>query len=133
MTFRLINITRNLELADRVEIADSAGKRSKGLLGRSKLLPGEGLWIVPCEAVHTFGMQFAIDLIYLDRQRRIRKIRSSVRPWRFSACIVAHSVIELAAGSIHAEMAQIGDLVEFSPSAAGDAVTETNAPPNIRR
>lgn len=124
MRFRLTNITRNVDLADGVEIADGAGKRSKGLLGRSKLLPGEGLWIVPCEAVHTFGMQFAIDLIYLDRRRRIRKIRRNLRPWRFSGCLVAHSVVELAAGSIHAEMADIGDLVEFSPAPAGDAVSE---------
>lgn len=124
MRFRLTNITRNVDLADGVEIADSAGKRSKGLLGRSKLLPGEGLWIVPCEAVHTFGMQFAIDLIYLDRRRRIRKIRRNLRPWRFSGCLVAHSVVELAAGSIHAEMADIGDLVEFSPASPGDAVSE---------
>lgn len=125
MNLRLTNITRKIDLADRVEIADSAGKRSKGLLGRSKLLPGEGLWIVPCEAVHTFGMQFAIDLIYLDRHRRIRKIRNNLRPWRFSACIAAHSVIELAACSIHEEMAHVGDLVEFSPASIED-VSETS-------
>jgi uncharacterized protein len=84
------------------------------LLGRHGLAPGEGLWIVPCEAVHTFGMKFAIDLVYLDRQYRIRKIRRNVHPWRLSACLVAHSVIELAAGAVGENDAQPGDIVEFS-------------------
>jgi uncharacterized membrane protein (UPF0127 family) len=112
---RVTNITRNTEIATSVEIARSGARRSKGLLGRKGLGPGEGLWIVPCEAVHTFGMQFSIDLVYLDRDYRIRKIRRNVRPWRLSGCLRAHSVIELAAGAIQAHDAQPGDILEFSP------------------
>lgn len=111
---RVTNITRNTQIATSVEIAESGAKRSRGLLGRKGLGPGEGLWIVPCEAVHTFGMQFSIDLVYLDREYRIRKIRKNVRPWRLSACLSAHSVIELAAGAIQVDDAQPGDLLEFS-------------------
>ncbi len=96
----MFNVTRQVQLASSVEVAASGGKRSKGLLGRKGLAPGEALWIVPCEAVHTFGMQFALDLVYLDRRHRIRKIRRNVPPWRLSACLSAHSVVELAAGSI---------------------------------
>jgi uncharacterized membrane protein (UPF0127 family) len=112
--FRVTNITRNTQIATCVEIAESGARRSRGLLGRKGLGPGEGLWIVPCEAVHTFGMQFSIDLVYLDREHRIRKIRKNVRPWRLSACLPAHSVIELAAGAIQEHDAQPGDIVEFS-------------------
>jgi uncharacterized membrane protein (UPF0127 family) len=111
-----VNITRDAKLATSVEVASSGARRSKGLLGRKGLAPGEGLWIVPCEAVHTFGMQFSLDLIYLDRKHRIKKIRRNVPPWRMSACLTAHSVIELAAGSIRETDAQPGDLVEFSPA-----------------
>ena len=112
---KLINVTRQKQLASHVEVAQSGAKRSKGLLGRSGLGPGEALWIVPCEAVHTIGMQFPIDLVYLDRKYRIRKIRSNVPPWRFSGCLWAHSVIELGAGAIQPEDATLGDLVEFQP------------------
>lgn len=112
---KVTNVTRNTLLARSVEVASSAAKRSKGLLGRRKLPRGEGLWIVPCEAVHTFGMQFAIDLIYLDRRHRIKKIRTNVPPWRMSACLTAHSVIELPAGSIQRTKAQPGDVLEFAP------------------
>ena len=75
-----------------VEVADRGPARTRGLLGRQSLAEGEGLWIVPCEAVHTFGMQFAIDLVFLDRRNVVRKVRSSVPPWRLSGCLRARSV-----------------------------------------
>lgn len=111
---KVSNLTRQTVLADAVEVADSHAKRNKGLLGRDGLASGEGLWIVPCEAVHTFGMRFPIDLVYIDRKRRVRKVRSSVRPWRMSACLSAHSVIELPSGTVRATQTVRGDTLEFS-------------------
>ena len=78
------------------------------------------MWIVPCEAVHTFGMQFPIDLVYLDRKHRVRKVRSSVPPWRLSACLVAHSIIELPAGTVLQTQTEPGDQLEFSPAGSLD-------------
>ena len=110
------NPARSTVLASRLEVADSGSKRNKGLLGRVGLAPGEGLWIVPCESVHTFFMQFPIDLVYLDRKNRIKKVRNAVGAWRLSACLSAHSVLELPAGTIRATQTQRGDLLEFSPA-----------------
>src|SRR5580658_6350501 len=73
---RVANLTRETVLASCLEVANHGSNRMKGLLGRDGLAPGEGLWIKPCEAVHTFGMRFAIDLVYLDRKKRIRKVKS---------------------------------------------------------
>jgi uncharacterized membrane protein (UPF0127 family) len=115
---QVVNLTRRTVLADRLEVADHGANRRKGLLGRDGLSPGEGLWIKPCEAVHTFCMRFAIDLVYLDRKNRIRKVRSGVRPWRMSACLTAHSVIELPSGTVQATQTQAGDRLEFSPAIA---------------
>jgi uncharacterized membrane protein (UPF0127 family) len=117
---RVANLTRNTFLANSMEVADTGAKRSKGLLGRKGLAPGEGLWIVPCESVHTIGMQFPIDLVYIDRKKRVKKIRSAVPPWRLSACLSAHSIIELPAGSIESALTQVGDILEFSPALSGD-------------
>jgi uncharacterized protein len=108
------NVTRNTLLASAAEIADRGATRRKGLLGRSELRQGEGLWIVPCESVHTIGMQFAIDLIYLDRNKRVRKLRSSVGAWRMSACLTAHSVLELPSGTIERTETRAGDQLELS-------------------
>ena len=66
----------------------------------------------------TFGMKFSIDLVYLDRHYRVRKIRKNVPPWRLSACLTAHSVVELAASSLRDSDLRAGDIVEFSPSQA---------------
>lgn len=118
--FEVRNLTRGATLATRLQVAGSGASRRKGLLGREGLKPGEGLWIVPCESVHTFFMRFPIDLVYLDRNHRIRKLRNAVAPWRLSACLTAHSVIELPAGVVRATGSQPGDLVEFVPAEEAD-------------
>jgi uncharacterized membrane protein (UPF0127 family) len=114
MRLRIANLTRQTELAHCVDVADNSAKRRRGLLGRTMLASGEGLWIVPCESVHTFGMQFPIDLVYLDRYKRVKKVRSGVPPWRISACLSAHSVLELAPGSIRRAQTRPGDKLDFS-------------------
>lgn len=113
---RVTNPARSTVLATRLEVADSGAKRNKGLLGRDRLDEGGGLWIVPCESVHTFFMRFPIDLVYLDRKNRIKKVKSAVGPWRLSACFTAHSILELPAGTIRDTQTQPGDLLEFSPA-----------------
>ena len=113
MTVKAVNLTRNSELADRVEVAGSGGDRRKGLLGKESLPVGEGLWIVPCEAVHTFFMKFSIDVLYLDRHKRVLKVTPRLVPWRMSACLKAHSVLELPAGVADATQTQRGDLLIF--------------------
>ena len=117
---RIANLTRQTELAHNVDVANYAARRRKGLLGRVMLAAGEGLWIVPCEAVHTFGMQFPIDLVYIDRDKRVKKVRDDVSPRRLSACFSAHSVLELAAGSIRRTQTKPGDRLEFSRALPGD-------------
>ena len=113
---QVLNLTRSTVLASCLEVACSGAKRNKGLLGRKQLSEGEGLWIIPCEAIHTIGMQFPIDLVYLDNKHRIKKLRSNVTPWRFSACMTAHSVLELASGTICDTHTSIGDVLDFSAS-----------------
>ena len=103
------NLTRQTILASQLELADRGEKRRKGLLGRSGLQDGAGLWIKPCEAVHTAGMQFPIDLVFLDRACRIKKVRSAVGPWRISACLSAYSVLELPSGTILKSQTKAGD------------------------
>lgn len=126
--YTIFNLTRQVVIAECVEVADRGAKRRKGLLGRDGLGPGEGLWIVPCESVHTFGMRFPIDLIYLDRKKRVRKVRCVMPAWRLSACLSAHSVIELPAGAVRASKTERGDVLEFSLAASLNKNSES-APP----
>jgi hypothetical protein len=103
------NHTRDTILADAADLADTSAKRRTGLLKHERLNPGEGLWIVPCESVHTFFMKFPIDLVYLDKQRKVRKIRHRVPAWRLSVCLSAHSILELPAGTLDRTGTQVGD------------------------
>ncbi len=117
---RVLNLSRQTEIGHRIAVADRGPVRRKGLLGRTGLEPGEGLWIVPCESVHTFGMKFAIDLIYLDRRLRVLKVRGSVGPARISACLRAHSILELRPGTVLATLTQPGDQLEFQAVPAAE-------------
>jgi hypothetical protein len=65
-------------------------------------------------------MQFPIDLVYLDRKNRVRKVRERVPAWRISVCLSAHSILELPAGTIRATETQAGDLVEFTPATGSE-------------
>jgi uncharacterized membrane protein (UPF0127 family) len=114
--FQVHNLRTQTMVAHSVEVADRGPARSRGLLGRKTLSEGQGMWIVPCEAVHTFGMQFAIDLVFLDRRNVVRKVRSSVPPWRLSGCLRARSVLELAAGTLKSMPVHPGDILQFSPA-----------------
>jgi uncharacterized membrane protein (UPF0127 family) len=109
LKFLVRNITRGVLLADSVELADTSEKRRTGLLKHTELKPGEGLWIVPCESVHSFFMKFTIDVLYLDREKKVRGMRPKMKPWRVSACLPAHSVLELPAGAIERTGTQKGD------------------------
>jgi uncharacterized membrane protein (UPF0127 family) len=92
-----------------VDVADSSAKRRTGLLKHERLEPGEGLWIAPCESVHTFFMKFPIDLVYMDKNRKVKKVRHTVPAWRVSACLTAHSVLELPAGTAKETGTEAGD------------------------
>ncbi len=103
------NQTRGTVVAEAADMADTSEKRRTGLLKHSCLEPGEGLWIVPCESVHTFFMKFPIDLVYLDKALKVKKVRSAVPAWRMSACLTAHSILELPAGTIERTQTAVGD------------------------
>ena len=110
------NKTRDTVLGESVEIADTSEKRRVGLLKHARLDSGSGLWIVPCESVHTFFMKFPIDLVYLDRRHKVRKVSNAVRPWRLSACLLAHSVLELPAATVKQSGTQVGDQLVIDKS-----------------
>ncbi len=73
LKLRVRNLTKNTILADRADIADTSATRNKGLLKHTGLAEGEGLWIVPCEGVHSFFMKFAIDVVFINKKRVVTK------------------------------------------------------------
>jgi uncharacterized membrane protein (UPF0127 family) len=110
---RVANQTKGRVLADRADIADTSAKRRTGLLKHTGLAPGEGLWIAPCEGVHTFGMKFPIDVLFLNKKKKILKARPDMVRGRIAFSLLAHSVLELPAGTLAETGTVAGDQLEF--------------------
>ena len=104
-------------LADCATIADTSQKRRTGLLKHTGLEVGQGLWIVPCEGVHMFGMKFDIDVLFLSKKRQVLKISARMAASGFSRrmalSLTAHSVLELPAGMAHQTQTLVGDQLEL--------------------
>lgn len=107
------NASKNTVLGDAVTIADTAASRNRGLLKHDQLPEGEGLWIVPCEAIHTFWMKFAIDAVFLDKNKKVTKVVANLRPSRLALSWRARSVLELPAGMAARTSTEPGDQIEI--------------------
>lgn len=110
---RVRNLTRSTELGDRITVAETSQARRTGLLKHTGLEQGEGLWIVPSEGVHCFGMKFDIDVLFLSKKRQVLKLRPRMGRRAISFCLRAHSVLELPAGAIAATATQVGDQLQL--------------------
>jgi uncharacterized protein len=111
------NRTRNIHLATSLAVADTHWTRLRGLLGLrpDDFRNGNGLWIVPCHGVHTLGMGFPIDIVYLDRNRTVVHVQSELRPWRFAPIrSQAASVLELPIRTVAETQTAIGDKIEIT-------------------
>jgi len=94
-------------------VAGTSAERRTGLLQHTKLDPGEGLWIVPCESVHTFFMKFAIDVVFLNKKKVVVKLRPNMVKSRIALSLRGHSVVELPVGTIESSGTQVGDQIEI--------------------
>ncbi|MBM2811740.1 MAG: hypothetical protein HW416_2499 [Chloroflexi bacterium] len=108
------NETRQTPLVERGRIARSMWSRGKGLLGTHLLAQGDGLLIDPCQSIHSFGMQYLFDAIFLTRQGKVVHLISEMKPARMSRHVFSsRSVLELPAGTIRASGTQHGDIVRW--------------------
>jgi hypothetical protein len=113
LKLRVRNLTKNTLLADRADIADTSATRNKGLLKHTGLADGEGLWIVPCEGVHSFFMKFAIDVVFINKKRVVTKLRPNMVKSRIAFSVRAHSTLELPVGMIQKSQTAVGDQLDL--------------------
>lgn len=111
------NKTRETFVATEAAVADSYLRRLVGLLGKTKgwARLGAGLWIIPSRGVHTIGMMFPIDLIFLSKEKEVVHVEEHLRPFRISkVSLKASSVLELPPHTIYRTGTQVGDRLEIS-------------------
>jgi len=112
------NKTRETFVATDTMVANSYISRLVGLLGKTRNWAqlGRGLWIIPSSGVHTIGMLFPIDLIFLSKEKEVVHVEEHVRPFRISkVSLKAESVLELPAHAIYRSGTKVGDRLEIAP------------------
>ena len=111
---RVYNRTRGTLLASCVRIADSFTARLVGLLGTSVLDSGDGMWLVPGNSIHTFGMRFPIDVVMLSRSSSVVELRKAVRPFSIVwPNFRARSILELPLHTIANTRTECGDWLQI--------------------
>lgn len=112
---KIINYTNNAVISENLTIADTYFKRLKGLLGK-KFLKDESILIKPCRWIHSYGMFFEFDAVFLDKDLNVVYLISNFKKNRVSPLIwKAKNVLELPAGNIQQNNIKIGDKLEIIP------------------
>ncbi len=112
---RAVNRTRNVVLVSDGKIASTPWSRLRGLLGHAPLEPGEGLLLRGEKAIHTIGMSFPIDVLFLNREGQVIHLDHSMVPQRASPIVwQASDVLELPAGTLADSGTELGDMIEVS-------------------
>ena len=116
-THRLVNRRNAAVLANVVLAAVDSASRRRGLLGLDQMPAGQALVIAPCNAIHTWFMRFAIDVVFVAKSGEVVKCYRALRPWRMAiAWRGAFATIELAAGTLGVSETVKGDFVEIVPA-----------------
>ena len=115
-SFALVNERTGVSVAERLLPAFDSETRRTGLLAHDSLPAGTAMIIAPTNAIHTFFMRFALDVLFVDKSGVVLKARAGLGPWRMSAAWRAHAVIELPAGSLERSPVLPGDRVALVES-----------------
>lgn len=108
------NTTQGTVVGDNIRKADTYFSRLFGLLPKKSLSPGEGLWIIPCKDIHSIGMKFEFDALFLDADLKVVHLIERMKPLRISPLVkAAKTVLEVDAGIIAATQTQVGDQLAF--------------------
>jgi len=109
-----VNVTKDSLIASRVSLAITSDDRRRGLLGRTQMDSDEGLYIVPTQWIHMFGMRFPIDVAFLSSSGRVLWIHHHIKPNRLSRLVWrAEGALELPAGALRASGTEVGDTIEL--------------------
>jgi|FLYM01.1.fsa_nt_gi uncharacterized protein len=107
---QLINQSKKVLISNEVLKATTVWERTKGLLSRSSFEANKTLWIRPCSSIHTYFMQFPIDVAFVDKNLKVTRIEKTVQPWRFVfSTFKSQSVFEFASGVLTPEKIEVGD------------------------
>lgn len=114
MTEQVLKVTRGSDvIAQKVGLADTFSLRLLGLMFSKDLGGKDGLLIEPCNSIHTFFMNYKLDVIFLSRDNKVVKVFKNMKPWRMTRMyFTAAKVLEMMGGSLSVELAA-GDQLDI--------------------
>jgi uncharacterized membrane protein (UPF0127 family) len=111
---KIINKSNQKIIANNVKVADKFFSRFIGLINRSSIEENEGLWLVPCSSIHSIGMRFDFDAVFLDKSDKIIFLIKNMPPFKVAPLVSnTYSVLELPSGTIDCTGINIDDILEF--------------------
>ena len=117
---RIVNHSRGTLMGSEIAVADTWFGRLRGFLGRRAPRRGQGLLLSPCNAIHTYGMTFAVDVVFLDSEGQVLELAPALKPGRVSKRVAeGRYVLELPVGTIADTETQVGDEVSWTPALTG--------------
>ena len=114
--FQLRNARNGQVVARTLIPAFNSDARRKGLLGRDSLPEGAAMIIAPTNAIHTFWMRFAIDVVFVRRNGVVVKVHERLSPWRAAIGVRAYAAIELPTGTARRTDVRVGDVMSLTAS-----------------
>lgn len=109
----IYNATKQTVIARSCKVAATFWRRLKGLLGTRELPADEAILIMPCSSVHTFGMNYPIDVIFVSKNNQVLKTVNTMKPGRIKACSGSSYVVEVPAGTVIRTCTGTGDILEY--------------------
>jgi uncharacterized membrane protein (UPF0127 family) len=111
---KLYNRDREHLIVENLELAQDRRSRTRGLIGHPPLALGQGLLIRPCRWIHTFGMSFPIDVVFVSGDWRVVAVSENLPPKRVDRPVLrARAAVEMAAGAIRHTGLKVGDRLEL--------------------
>jgi len=122
--FKVFNVSKGgIVIAHKVIWAKTSSERRRGLLGRSSLNSAEGIYLAPCEWVHTFRMRFPIDVAFISAGGLILAVHHSLKPNRLSKFVLrAEGALELSAGTLRLSDTNAGDFIQLLDAATSQPI-----------
>jgi uncharacterized protein len=116
---RVVNETRQSVIGGQIHLMDTMLGRMRGFLLRRRPEAGEGIFLTPCRGVHMYGMQFPLDVLFVDSQGTVLAVHADLQPGRRTPVYrAARYAIELPSGTIEASRTEVGDRLSWKPGTA---------------
>lgn len=115
MLYRIVNETKGVTIVSLAKIASNFFSRLLGLMFKKKIKKDEALIFYQAPSIHTFFMRFPIDIVFLDKTMKVKRIVNCLRPGKAVICKGAYVTIEFFSGKIKDENISLGDQIKILP------------------